>query len=133
MKKITNTQNTRCFPESQVNEWFKGMKQGEYLKVLQDKTEKALDKAQTLITEQKSMIAKQNDIITGQEKIINTNKYVADQDAESKNAQIDQLNNNYKILEIESKQKGKKKFWNGVVIGGVSVSVVGVGLLLLTR
>lgn len=112
---------------------YNGLKQGEYLKVRLDKTEKALDKTQSIVTEQKTVIAKQTEIISGQEKLISTNKFIADQNTEVKDSQIDRLNNDLKIQEIEARRNGRKKLWNGIIIGGVSVSVITTALIVFLK
>ena len=129
----TNTANIKCIPETQIPEIFKGLKQGEYLKARLEKTEKIVNESQLLISEQKSIITKQNQIIIEKDNLIANNSFISDQEKILKESEISVLKADFKILQIESKKTSRKKFWNGVKIGGVSVAVLGVAGIFLIK
>lgn len=129
----TNTNLTKCFPIATVNELYNGIKQGENLKLVQEKTEKLLNEARSLNAEQKSLIAKQAEIISGKDEIIANNQFIADQQKIVKESEISSLQADINILKIRSKKDNRKKFWTGVKIGGFSVAVLGVASLILIQ
>ncbi|MGD1319525.1 hypothetical protein [Chryseobacterium sp. 2R14A] len=132
----TGTKNTNDIPISDV---YKGLKQGEYLKDRLQKTEVTLKSAKELIIEQEKALDKCKVIISGKDEIIATKDEVFKQEKISAaererqlKSDITILKGDYQILQIESKTKQRKKFWTGVIIGGVSVAVLGVtGLILI--
>ncbi len=44
-----------------------------------------------------------------------------------------QFQEKIKLIEIENKKAGKKKFWNGFKVGGLTVGVLGVATILLLK
>lgn len=126
----TNTKNIEI-PESQVKEIYKGLKQGEYLKVRLDKTEKALKDASDLITEQKSALENSAALIKAKDQMLKNNEEIFSQEKIIYDSQIISLQADYKILEQTSKADSRKKFWRGIKIGGFSVAVLGLGAFLL--
>lgn len=126
---LSQTTNTQSINPTQVAEIYRGLKQGEYLKVKMKKTEEVLDNANTLITQQKQNIAKQEEIINGKNEIIDNLKFQITNNQEISEAQKEQLSNQIKIMELQSNKDGRKKFWNGVKIGGISVAVLGAGAI----
>lgn len=126
----TDTKNI-SFPESQVKEIYKGLKQGEYLKVRLDKTEKALKDASDLITEQKSALANSASLVKAKDQMLKNNEEIFSQEKVIYDSRITSLHADYKILQQTSKTEAQKKMWNGIKIGGVSVAILGVGAFLL--
>lgn len=114
-----NTPPTKCFSEAQVNEIFKGLKQGEYLKTRLDKTEKTLDDAKNLITEQASVNNKYQNLITLKDETISNNQFICNQEKEIKDLNIKQLQAEIEIIKKQSKKVNKQNFWKGAKIGGV--------------
>ena len=134
----TGTKNINDIPVADV---YKGLKQGEYLKDRLQKTEVTLNSAKELIAEQEKTLNKSKEIIASKDEIIATKDEVLEQEKASSAERekqlkydISLLQGDYKVLEIESKSKQRKKFWSGVKIGGISVAVMGVaGLILLNN
>ena len=129
----TSTNRTKCFSDAQVGEIFRGLKQNDYLKMRLDKTESALVTADKLINEQKSAISTQTEIIKVKDSIIKGEIARCDKEKEALNANISILNNNIEILKLDAKKDGKKKFWNGVKVGVVSISILGTAAILLLK
>lgn len=126
----TNTKSIEI-PESQVKEIYKGLKQGEYLKVRLDKTEKALKDASDLITEQKSALENSASLVKAKDQMLKNNEEIFSQEKVIYDSRITSLQADYKILQETSKKEARKKMWNGIKIGGVSVAVLGLGAFLL--
>lgn len=135
----TDTKNTKVeIPESQVKEIYKGLKQNEYLKSRLQKTESTLTSANQLISEQekalavsKSLLQSKDDIIITKDEILKQEKVAGIERENQLRSDFSILQSDYKILQIDSKTKQRKKFWNGIKIGGVSVAILGVGAFLL--
>lgn len=128
----TNIKNTKVeIPQSQVKEIYKGLKQGEYLKIRLDKTEKALKDASDLITEQKSALENSASLVKAKDQMLKNNEEVFSQEKVIYDSRITSIQADYKILQQTSKIEGRKKMWNGIKIGGVSVAILGVGAFLL--
>ena len=128
-----NTENIKCFQAETVNEIFKGLKQGEYLKKRLDKTEISLDNANALLKEQKSAIAKRDNLIEVKEGIINNLQTVVEQTEIASKAKISQVETDLKILQKQAKKDGRKKFWSGIKWGtGGTIAVAGIitGILI---
>lgn len=126
----TNTKNIEI-PESQLKEIYKGLKQGEYLKVRLDKTEKALKDASDLITEQKSALENSASLVKAKDQMMKNNEEIFSQEKTIYDSRISILQADYKILQEISKKEARKKMWNGIKIGGISVAVLGIGAFLL--
>lgn len=126
----TDTKNI-SLPEAQVKEIYKGLKQGEYLKVRLDKTEKALKDASDLITEQKSALANSASLVKAKDQMLKNNEEIFSQEKTIYDSRISILHADYKILQETSKADARRKMWNGIKIGGVSVAILGVGAFLL--
>ncbi|MFC7345990.1 hypothetical protein ACFQO9_04565 [Chryseobacterium zhengzhouense] len=130
----TNTNLTKCFPIAVVNELYNGVKQGENLKLVLEKTEKTLTESKALNLEQKNLIQKQNDLISGKDEIIANNLFIADQQKIANEAEVSSLKAENKILQLQSKKEARKKLWTGIKIGGISVAIIGAaGLILLNN
>lgn len=126
----TNTKNIEI-PESQLKEIYKGLKQGEYLKVRLDKTEKALKDASDLITEQKSALENSASLVKAKDEMMKNNEEIFSQEKIIYDSRISIFQADYKILQEISKKEARKKMWNGIKIGGISVAVLGIGAFLL--
>lgn len=114
--------------DAQMSEVFKGLKQGEYLKIRVEKAEQTLVSANKVIDEQTYIIANKDKVITIKDTLYKSLVYQNSLDMEIKNAKIDQLNETMKVNEKIYKSKERKKFWSGFKIGGV----VGVGIATAT-
>lgn len=125
LSQATNTPRTNCYSDAQVSEIFKGLKQNEYLKMRLDKTEKSLETADKVINEQKSSIATQAEIIKVKDTLIKGEIAKCGKEKDVLNANIEILNNTIEIMKIDQKKQNRKKFWNGVKVGGTSVAVIG--------
>lgn len=126
----TNTKSIEI-PESQVKEIYKGLKQGEYLKVRLDKTEKALKDASDLIKEQKSALENSASLVKAKDQMLKNNEEIFSQEKNIYDSRITSLQADYKILKQTSKADARKKMWSGIKIGGVSVAILGIGAFLL--
>ena len=131
MSQNTSIQNTKCCTPEQMTEIYKGLKQGEYLKVRLKKTEDVLNEATGIINQQKQSISKQQEIITNKNLVIDNLNFQITKELEIAQAQKEQLNNTIKMNNIIAKSESKRKFWNGVKIGGVTVGIAGVATILL--
>ena len=120
-----NTNRTNCYSDTQITEIFKGLKQNDYLKMRLDKTEKSLESADKVINEQKSAISTQTEIIKVKDNLIAGEVAKCAKEKEVLNANIEILNNTIEIMKIDQKNQNRKKFWNGVKVGGISVAVIG--------
>lgn len=128
---------TKSIPEVQIPEIYKGLKQNEYLKIRLQKTETALSSANQLINEQDKALAVGKTLLNAKDEAIGTMQEISKQEkivAEERENQlkidISMLKTDIDRIEIESKSKQRKKFWNGIKIGGVSVAVLGAAGLI---
>lgn len=134
ISQTTNTNLIKCFPQSQVNEIFKGLKQGEYLKIRVDKAEQTLVSADKIIEEQKSIIINKDKVIDIKDTLYKSLQYQNGLDMEIKNTKIDQLNETIKVNGDIYKSEKRKKFWSGIKIGGVvGVGIATTALLLILK
>ena len=128
----TDTPNTNCYSDAQVGQIFKGLKQSQYLKLRLEKTEKTQQDATNLINQQKEIIRTSAETIADQKQLIEKNQTVCSKDLEIKDIEIERLNEVAAIQLNIAKKDGRRKFWNGIKIGGVSVAILGaVGLVLI--
>lgn len=105
------------FPQNQVTEIYKGIKQNEYLKSRLQKTEQTLKSADQLILEQQKSIESAKGIIKAKDNIISTkdeihtqeNKASAEREYRLKN-DVELLQEQYKFLESDSKRQQRKNF-----------------------
>ena len=129
----TNTNPIKCFPEAQVTEIFKGLKQGEFLRQKLSKTEEALENAASVIAEQKIIVSKLTDLNNKKDVIIENDKFIAEQRKKACDEEILSLQTDLKILEKQSKANARKKFWNGIKYGAGGTVLIGgivAGLLI---
>ncbi|WP_312394761.1 hypothetical protein [Chryseobacterium sp.] len=124
-------------PIAQIPEIYKGLKQSDYLKSRLQKTETALSSANNLISEQDKALELSRNIISSKDEVIGTIQEVHKQDKIAGNERENQLKSDINILQgdlqllqIDYKNKQRKKFWNGIKIGGISVAVLGAAGLI---
>lgn len=130
--------NTRNIPEGQIPEVYKGLKQNEYLKTRLQKTESALSSANQLINEQDRVISVSKTLLNAKDEAMGTMLEISKQDkiaAEERENQlkidISYLKTEIDLVKKESEIKQRKRFWNGLKIGGVSVVILGAAGLIL--
>lgn len=137
ISQTTNTKSTqalKCYPESQTTEWFKGLKQGEYLKTRLEKTEKALKESDDLLKESKDIRLKQANVIEGKNEFIQGLQIQCAKEKEIKDLQIKELHNNLDAVKKQAIKTNRKKFWSGVTTGTVIGSALTItAILLLNR
>lgn len=125
----------------QVKEVFKGLKQNDYLKLRLQKTESTLQSAQNLISEQEKAIAAAKNLTAAKDQTIANLEEIRKQENTAGNERENQLKSDFKILQgdlsiqqIEAKERQRKRFWQGVKIGGVSVALIGIaGFVILNK
>lgn len=138
---LSQNTNTRNIPEGQIPEVYKGLKQNEYLKARLQKTETALSSANQLINEQDKALSVSKNLLTAKDQAMGTvleiskqDKIAASERENQLNIDISYLQTQMEIVKKEAEIKQRKRFWNGVKIGGVSVAVLGVaGLILMNN
>lgn len=127
--------------KDQVKEIYRGLKQNDYLKLRLQKTENTLTAAQSVISEQEKVITVAKKLTAAKDETIGNLEELRKQELEAGKQRENQLKNDLKILQgdlsiqrIEAKEKQRKRFWQGVKIGGVSVAVIGVaGFIILNK
>jgi len=138
---LSQNTNTRSIAEGQIPEVYKGLKQNEYLKTRLQKTETALSSANQLINEQDKALSVSKNLLTAKDEAMGTVLEISKQDkiaaAERENQlniDISYLQTQMEMVKKEAEIKQRRRFWNGVKIGGVSVAVLGVaGLILMNN
>jgi hypothetical protein len=134
---LSQNTNTRSIPEGQIPEVYKGLKQNEYLKTRLQKTETALSSANQLINEQDKALSVSKSLLTAKDEAMGTvieiskqDKIAAEERENQLNIDISYLKNQLEVTRKEFEIKQRKRFWNGVKIGGVSVAVLGTAGLI---
>ncbi|WP_175627256.1 hypothetical protein [Chryseobacterium sp. JV274] len=134
---LSQNTNTRSIPEGQIPEVYKGLKQNEYLKTRLQKTETALSSANQLINEQDKALSVSKSLLTAKDEAMGTvieiskqDKIAAEERENQLNIDISYLKNQLEVSRKEFEIKQRKRFWNGVKIGGVSVAVLGTAGLI---
>ncbi|AZA91118.1 hypothetical protein EG343_11005 [Chryseobacterium nakagawai] len=120
---------------------YKGLKQNDYLKTRLQKTETALTSANQLINEQDKALAVSKNLLNAKDEAMGTmleisrqDKIAAEEREKQLNIDLSYLQTQMEIVKKEAENKQRKRFWNGVKIGGVSVAVLGVaGLILMNN
>lgn len=138
---LSQNTNTRNIQEGQIPEVYKGLKQNEYLKTRLQKTETALSSANQLINEQDKALTVSKNLLTAKDEAMGTVLEISKQDKIAASERENQLNIDISYLQTqmemvkkEAEIKQRKRFWNGVKIGGVSVAVLGVaGFILMNN
>ena len=132
-----NTANTNgtFIPDSQVTELYKIVKQNDYLKKRTTAAENALNDANKLISEYKVQRSKLDAIIALQSAELKKTTEMYGKQIEVKNLQLTDLNRQLEKSYVDAKKQGRKKFWKGFTIGGVTVGIIGTGtaIYLLTK
>ena len=134
ISQTTNTKPTNCLSDAQISKIFKGLKQGEYLKVRVEKAEETLFSANKVIDEQTYIITNKDKVIGIKDALYTSLVFQNKMDMEIKDSQIDKLNETMKVNEKIYKSKERKKFWSGIKIGGVvGVGIATTALLLILK
>lgn len=134
ISQTTNTKPTNCLSDAQMSEIFKGLKQGEYLKVRLEKAEETLFSANKVINEQTYIITNKDKVINIKDALYTSLVFQNKMDMEIKDSQIDKLNETMKVNEKIYKSDKRKKFWSGIKIGGVvGVGIATTALLLILK
>ena len=121
----TANSNSVQIPTSQVTELYKITKQNDYLKARTTSAEKALNEAEKLVKSQEQMIEKKDVALKLSGDMLDGAKKEHQKDLEIKNYEIERL-----VIQLDeskrlSKKNGRKKFWKGFTIGGVTVGIIG--------
>ena len=134
---ICQNTGTKSIPETQIPEIYKGLKQNDYLKIRLQKTETALLSANQLINEQDKALSVSKTLLNAKDEAMGTMREISMQDKIAASERENQLNMDISSLKTEidlvKKEaviKQRKRFWNGVKIGGVSVAVLGAAGLI---
>ena len=134
ISQTTNTKPTNCLSDAQISKIFKGLKQGEYLKLRVEKAEETILSANKVIDEQTYIIANKDKVINIKDALYTSLVFQNKMDMEIKDSQIDKLNETMKVNEEIYKSEKRKKFWSGVGYGaGGTVILSLVGILLLSN
>ena len=112
-------------PKSQVDHVAKGLQQNEFLRVRLSSAEKALSKANETIKAQEKDSETDQRIIKEQDKLITSLKNENLKLEELHLSELKGLNAELKLIKESAAKTGRKKFWNGVKVGGISVAVLG--------
>ena len=139
LSQITSTSPSKAggllLSKFQVNQVSKGLQQNKYLKNRVILAEKALSKADEIIKAQekdselnKKMIDEQNKLITS---LKNENLKLE----ELHLYEVQGLNAELELVKKSAIKNGRKKFWNGFTIGGVTVGLMGTAtaIYLITK
>ena len=129
LSQITSTSPSKAggllLSKFQVDQVSKGLQQNKYLKNRVILAEKALSKANEIIKAQekdselnKKMIDEQNKLITS---LKNENLKLE----ELHLYEVQGLNAELELTKKSAIKNGRKKFWKGVKIGGISVAILG--------
>lgn len=133
----TNTSQsepTKCIPVSQINEVYKGLKQNEQLKKLVNSAQETIDNSNTLIASQKKLTSKLTEESEAKSELIKNLKDLNQSGKELCDVEKESLQSDITYLKVQSKKDSKRSFWNGVKIGGFTISVLGVvGIVLITN
>ena len=103
ISQTTNTKPTNCLSDAQMSEIFKGLKQGEYLKVRLEKAEETLFSANKVINEQTYIITNKDKVINIKDALYTSLVFQNKMDMEIKDSQIDKLNETMKVNERKRK------------------------------
>ena len=120
-------------PKSQVTQIAKGLQQNEYLKNRVISAEKTLSKANETIKAYEKDSETNQKMIKEQDKLITNLKNEKLKLEELYLYEIKNLNTELEQARKSSIKNGRKKFWNGVKIGGVSVAILGAATILFLK
>lgn len=129
-KLSTASSSSVQIPTSQITELYKITKQNDYLKVRTTAAEKALNEAEKLVKSQEQMIEKKDAALKLAGDMLSGAKMEHQKDLEIKNYEIERL-----VIQLDesirlSKKNGRKKFWKGFSVGGVTVGIVGAATVI---
>lgn len=120
-------------PKSQVEQVAKGLQQNEFLKNRVISAEKTLSKANETIKAYEKDSETNQKMIKGQDKLITNLKNEKLKLEELHIYEIKNLNAELEQVRKSSIKNGRKKFWNGIKIGGVSVVILGAATILILK
>ena len=120
-------------PKSQVDQVTKGLQQNEFLKNRVISAEKTLSKANETIKAYEKDSETNQRIIKEQDKLITSLKNENLKLEELHLYEIKNLNTELEQVRKSSIKNGRKKFWNGVKVGGVSVAILGAATILILK
>lgn len=131
----TSTTKGVFIPDSQVTELYKIVKQNDYLKKRLTATEKTLNDANKLINEYKVQRSKLDAVIALQGEELKKTTEMYGKQIDVKNLQLTDLNRQLEESYTVAKKQGRRKFWKGFAIGGVTIGALGGATLIyfLTR
>ena len=118
-------------PKSQVAQVAKGLQQNEFLKIRLTSAEKALNKADEIIEAQEKDSELNKKMINEQNKLITNLKDENLKLEELHLYEVKRLNAELELVKKSAIKNGRKKFWNGVKIGGLTVGIAGIATILL--
>lgn len=118
-------------PKSQVEQVSKGLQQNEFLKIRLTSAEKALNKADETIKAYEKDSEIDQKMIEEQSKLITSLKNENLKLEEVHLFEIKGLNAELELTKKSAVKNGRKKFWNGVKVGGLAVGIAGVATILL--
>lgn len=122
-------------PKSQVGQVSKGLQQNEYLKNRVISAEKALNKANETIKAHEKDSEIDQKMINEQNKLITSLKNENLKLEEIHLYEVKELNAELELVKKSAVKNGRKKFWNGFVVGGVTVGLIGTAttIYLITK
>ena len=122
-------------PKSQVDQVSKGLQQNKYLKNRVISAEKALNKANETIKAHEKDSEIDQKMINEQNKLINSLKNENLKLEELHLYEVKGLNAELELVKKSAVKNGRKKFWNGFVVGGVTVGLIGTAtaIYLITK
>ena len=122
-------------PKSQVDQVAKGLQQNEFLKNRVISAEKALNKANETIKAYEKDSEINQKIIKEQNKLITNLKNENLKLEELHLSELQGLNAELELAKKSAVKNSRKKFWNGFVIGGVTVGIIGTAtaIYLITK
>ena len=122
-------------PKSQVEQVSKGLQQNKYLKNRVISAEKALNKANETIKAYEKDSEIDQKMINEQNKLITSLKNENLKLEELHLYEVKGLNAELELVKKSAVKNGRKKFWNGFVVGGVTVGLIGTAtaIYLITK
>ena len=122
-------------PKPQVDQVSKGLQQNEYLKNRVISAEKALNKANETIKAHEKDSEIDQKMINEQNKLITSLKNENLKLEELHLYEVKGLNAELELVKKSAVKNGRKKFWNGFVVGGITVGLMGTAtaIYLITK
>lgn len=125
----TGTKNTNRFSDYQIEQFYKGLKQAEYLKVRLKKAEVSLDNANNLIESLDEEIRLYKEAIKVKDDIMSSTVEVHVQEINKKEIEYNRLNDTFESFKIKAKQQKERNLKRGIVIGVATTILAGVLIL----